>query len=82
MRHLSFTHTGGATAVRKILGGTAKPDTISCANDMMAFEAMDVARKEFGLLIPQQLRITGFDNSGLADWSSHALTTVDQNVGK
>ncbi|WP_226781388.1 LacI family DNA-binding transcriptional regulator [Oceaniglobus trochenteri] len=75
-----YTHDGGAAAARQILGGDTLPDAIACANDMMAFAVMDVARKEFGLRIPRQVKVTGFDNSGLADWSSHALTSVDQNV--
>ncbi len=36
----------------------------------------------FGLSIPGQLKVTGFDNSSLADWASHALTSIDQNISE
>lgn len=75
-----YTHEGGALAARRILAAQTPPDAIACANDLMAFSVMDVARNAFGISIPEQLRVTGFDNSGLADWSSHALTSVDQNI--
>ncbi|TYB90148.1 LacI family DNA-binding transcriptional regulator [Oceaniovalibus sp. ACAM 378] len=77
-----YTHYGGAEAARRILGAGKTPDAIACANDLMAFGVMDVARNTFGINIPGQLKVTGFDNSSLADWPSHALTSVDQNVAK
>ena len=46
----------------------------------MAFGVMDAARDEFGLRIPHDLKVCGFDNSSLASWSSYDLTSVDQDI--
>ena len=75
-----YTHDGGVEAARRMLSAAEPPDGIFCANDLMAFGVMDIARDEFGLRIPQDLRICGFDNSSLASWPSYDLTSVDQDV--
>jgi DNA-binding LacI/PurR family transcriptional regulator len=75
-----YHHLGGVEAARRVLSGPARPDAVFCANDMMAFGVMDAARDEFGLRIPEDLKVCGFDNSTLAGWSSYNLTSVDQNV--
>jgi DNA-binding LacI/PurR family transcriptional regulator len=46
----------------------------------MAIGVMDIARSEFGLRIPEDLRVAGFDNSIVGSWQSYNLTSVDQNV--
>jgi LacI family transcriptional regulator len=46
----------------------------------MALAAMDVARFEFGLKIPRDVSIVGYDNAGAARWPSYNLTTVEQPV--
>ncbi len=53
-----------------------------CANDILAIGFMDAARREFGLDIPGDLSVVGFDDIAMASWPSHALTTVRQPVGK
>lgn len=59
---------------------TARPDAVFCVNDLMAFGLMDSARHDFGLRIPEELCVTGFDDIPQADWSSYALTTFAQPV--
>ena len=46
----------------------------------MAIAALDVARSEFGLAIPADVSIVGFDDSPLAASSAYRLTTVAQDV--
>lgn len=75
-----YTHTGGVDAARRLLSRPDRPDGVFCANDMMAFGVMDAARDEFGLRIPEDLKVCGFDNSSLASWSSYNLTSVDQDI--
>jgi DNA-binding LacI/PurR family transcriptional regulator len=75
-----YTHDGGAEAARRMLALPEPPDGIFCANDLMAFGVMDAARDEFGLRLPHDLKICGFDNSSLASWSSYDLTSVDQDI--
>ena len=76
----NYHHLGGVEAARRLLRREVRPDAIFCANDLMAFGVMDVARGEFGLRIPQDLKVCGFDNSGMASWPAYDLTTVDQGM--
>ena len=75
-----YSHDGGVEAAQRLLALPAPPDGFFCANDLMAFGVMDAARDAFGLCIPRDLKVCGFDNSSLASWSSYDLTSVDQNI--
>ncbi len=46
----------------------------------MALSVMDVARFEFGLKIPRDLSVVGYDDAGAARWRSFDLTTMEQPV--
>ncbi len=76
----NYSHDGGAEAAMRILSAGIRPDGVFCANDLMAFGFMDTARSKFGLRIPDDLRVAGFDNSSLASWPTYELTSVDQNI--
>ena len=58
------------------------PRAIFCANDLMAFGAMDVARHKLGLQVPQDIAFVGFDSLEQAQWSSYQLTSVSQPVNE
>jgi len=77
-----YSHESGAMAARILLARQIAPDAVFCANDLMAIGVIDVARTEFGLRIPEDLRVAGFDNSAVGSWQSYALTTVDQNIAQ
>ncbi len=70
-----WTREGGRLAMRRLLGATPRPDAVFCANDLMAIGAMDVAR-EFGLTIPDDIAIAGFDDIDAASMVHPSLTTV------
>ncbi|WP_312153534.1 LacI family DNA-binding transcriptional regulator [Lelliottia nimipressuralis] len=59
---------------------TPAPDAIFVANDHMAVMVMDVARYEFGLRVPEDLSIIGYDDIGPSGWPSYALTSASQPV--
>ena len=44
----------------------------------MALAGIEVARHEFGLRIPEDLSVVGFDDVGPARWPSFALTSYAQ----
>jgi DNA-binding LacI/PurR family transcriptional regulator len=75
-----YTYVGGQAAARRLLGKRDRPDAIFCANDEMALAVVDVARSEFGLRIPDQLSIAGFDNTVSSALAAYSLTTVDQSL--
>ena len=77
-----YQHDLGAVATRKLLSLDPIPDAIFCANDTMAMAALEIAKVEFGLAVPKQLAIVGYDNSGPSGWPLHRLTSVDQNLAE
>lgn len=75
-----FTAAGGRAATHRLLtgedgGGRARPTAIVFANDVMALSAVAVAA-ELGIRIPDDLSVTGFDDTDLAGYVHPALTTV------
>jgi DNA-binding LacI/PurR family transcriptional regulator len=64
-------------AVREVLGLSDIPKVILCMSDVIALAALRVA-KELGINVPEQLCITGFDDTPEATRSEPALTTICQ----
>lgn len=67
-------------AMRQLLALPKRPDAVFVANDHMAIAALDVARIECGLRVPQDVAVVGFDDIAPARWGSYQLTTVLQDV--
>jgi len=61
-----------------MFGGTDYPDAVFIANDHMAFAVMDVMRNEYGLSIPQDVAVIGYDDVPPASWPAYNLTTLRQ----
>lgn len=74
-----YTFAGAAAAARELMAQSPRPDAIFVANDHMAFAVMDVIRGEFGLRIPEDVSIIGYDNVPEASWGGYDLTTVSQS---
>lgn len=77
-----YTYEDGAKAMKTILSGAERPDAVFCAGDLLALGAMDAARNEYGLRIPKDMAILGFDNIDASSWSSYSLTTFEQQIDK
>ena len=75
-----FDHESGADGLRAVMAMKQRVDALICANDLMAIGAIDAARHEFGLKIPDDLSVVGFDGVGPAAWPSYRLTTIRQPV--
>lgn len=71
-----YQYESGYIAMRQIMNDKAVT-AVFCANDMMAFGAMQAAF-EAGLEVPSDLSIVGYDNIPFSNWSRPALTTVSQ----
>ena len=78
MTHGYYTFDGASDAVRTLLSVPQRPDAIFCASDYMAFAAIGVARREFGLDVPGDLSIVGFDDVPEASRTAYDLTTYSQ----
>ena len=75
----NFTFLSGLEAGRKILSAEDRPTAIMCCNDEMAAGLIHAARA-FDLTVPDDLSVTGFDDSPIAQEVWPTLTTVRQPV--
>ncbi len=80
-----FTHAAGSSAARKMLAsGETLPQAIVCATDSQAMGVRNVFA-EHGVRIPEDVAISGFDNTFEARYILPRMTTVDRdlaNVGR
>ncbi|WP_327112663.1 LacI family transcriptional regulator [Streptomyces sp. NBC_01341] len=74
-----FTHTGGASAMRKLLHDRPGLDGVFIASDLMALGALPVLLRA-GRDVPGDVAVVGFDDSSAALACDPPLTTVRQPV--
>lgn len=74
-----FTFATGRSEGRRLLSLKHSPSAIVCANDAMAAGVMHSA-SELGLKVPDNVSVSGFDDSPLAEQVWPALTSVAQPV--
>lgn len=75
-----YSRSKAEAAARELLSLPKRPEALFVANDHMAVAVMDVARYEYGLSIPEDLSIVGFDDVGPARWPSYGITSVTQPI--
>ena len=61
-----------------ICGAVAGLATVILCGEVCGLGFMDAARHEFGLAIPRDLCVVGFDDIEQANWESYKLTTFAQ----
>jgi DNA-binding LacI/PurR family transcriptional regulator len=78
------SYSGGADAAISLVRDrkTALPDAIYCVNDIMALGVMDVLKHSFGLSIPGDVMLAGFDDIPESRRLPYQLTTVRQPLDK
>ena len=76
----NYSYTEALVGARAMFGSPKPPDAVFCANDQMALAVMEVARGEFGLRVPDEVSIIGYDDIRPASWPSFDLTTMEQPV--
>jgi DNA-binding LacI/PurR family transcriptional regulator len=79
--HGDFTKPGGAKALARLAEGGQLPRAVFCANDMMALGAIEAAHG-FGLSVPEDLAVAGFDDIDAASLVRPSLTTVGHSAGE
>lgn len=72
-----YSEASGAAAMSTLLERASDIDAIFAASDRMAHGAISVL-KERGMRVPDDVAVAGFDDSGLAESVSPALTTMRQ----
>ncbi len=76
-----LTQNGGYAQANILLDLPEPPDAIVASNDLMAIGAISAAQGK-GLRVGQDIAITGFDDTQMAEHSHPPLTTVHQPVYK
>jgi DNA-binding LacI/PurR family transcriptional regulator len=76
----NYSRADAEVAAREMLSLKRRPQAIFVANDHMAVAVMDVARHEFGLSIPEDISIVGYDDVGPARWPSYSITSFTQPI--
>ena len=79
-RHGRTSYEAGSEAARALFTRQVTPDAAFCINDLMACGFVDAARKEFGLRVPEDLCVIGFDDIEQAGWRAYDLTTFAQPI--
>ena len=72
-----FMPLGGRSCASKLLAMEERPTAIFAANDLMAYGVQEAA-EEYGLRVPEDLSLIGFDDIPLSAHTRPALTTVRQ----
>jgi DNA-binding LacI/PurR family transcriptional regulator len=79
--HGNFSEEDAYTVLRGFLPGHPELSALFCASDLMAMGAIRAVH-EFGIRIPEQLAIVGFDDILLASYVDPPLTTVHQDFSR
>lgn len=77
-----FTYQSGKDCFSTWMKDHPAPNAVICSNDSMAIGCIDQARGVYGLSIPEQLSVVGFDGIHAGSWSGYDLTTVRQPVNQ
>ncbi|NOZ71223.1 MAG: LacI family transcriptional regulator [Chloroflexi bacterium] len=79
LRRGDLTQRGGFVEAQALLALPQPPTAIVACNDLMAFGAISAAQQQ-GLVVGQDIAITGFDDTPWAEHSHPPLTTVHQPI--
>ena len=71
-------HNYHTTYLNQLLIHAQRPDAVFCQNDVLAIGFLDVARNRYGLNVPDDLAVVGFDDIPAASQFPYQLTTVQQ----
>ncbi|MDR2932683.1 MAG: LacI family transcriptional regulator [Oscillospiraceae bacterium] len=77
-----FSYESGLEAGRTLFSENDFPDAVFCCGELMALGVMDVVRNEFGLRIPEDVAVAGYDDSFAASLGSYQLTAVHQPMDR
>ncbi|QWT21542.1 LacI family DNA-binding transcriptional regulator [Bacillus sp. NP157] len=75
-----FSYEEGYAAAKALLSSGSRPDGIFCVNDLVAIGAMDALRIEYGLSVPGDIQVIGFDDIPMAGWRAYDVTTFHQDM--
>ncbi|WP_298922470.1 LacI family DNA-binding transcriptional regulator [uncultured Roseobacter sp.] len=69
-------------ALKMFADPDGRPDALFVANDYMAIEVMSTLRQNYGLEIPKDFSVIGFDDTPIAALPEFSLTTLRQPINQ
>jgi LacI family transcriptional regulator len=79
--NVNITVEGAKQAVNNLIEQNIKFDGIFACNDFAALGSL-IALKEHKISVPQQVKIVGFDNISISQYSYPAISTINQDKKK
>lgn len=76
--HSDYSYDGGRRAMQELMNAPDRAEAVICANDMLAIGCIDEARHGFGLAVPADVSVVGFDGAAAGRWASYDLATIRQ----
>ena len=74
-----YTYDSAAASTIEMMSSDRElPQAVICANDIMAIGCIDTLRAKYGLRIPEDLSVVGFDGIAASKWQAYDLTTIVQ----
>ncbi len=74
-----YSVESGEVAAEAILRTAERPDVIICASDLIAFGVLRACRRN-GLKVPDDIKVTGFDNIVFSEHVMPPLTSIEQPI--
>jgi LacI family transcriptional regulator len=81
VRIVPYSHDSGYRCGLELLDLAPRPTAIFCANDVLAFGALDAAARN-GVRVPADCSILGYDDIEMAAWEVFDLTTIRQPLAR
>ena len=78
----NYHYADAAEAARQLFDRPDPPDALFVGDDHMALAALDVIRHRFGLRVPDDVAVVGFDDIPQATWPSFDLSTIRQPMNR
>jgi len=72
-------HHGDLAAIKELLEGPDKPDSVICAHDVIALHVIEYCKKK-NISIPGELAVVGFGNHHESSYCKPSLTSLDRKV--
>lgn len=75
----AYTMKSGYSAMQQLLSLATRPTAVFCSNDDMAIGAIK-AIHEYGLKVPDDISVVGFDSIPFAEYTIPSLTSIKRKI--
>lgn len=79
IKEVEHSQPAGREAMLELLDSGQAPTAVFCANDMVAFGALNAATFR-GIAVPEELSVIGYDDIAMSAWERLSLTTVHADI--